>query len=201
MLSSCSPPHQNNAGIEGEVVDILDNSTVTDFDNIMNINLRSQFILCQSVIPHMKERSKLLMDKFKTFEERSAARPHAGCIINLSSIAGQKGFPGLAAYSASNFARTGLTRTLAAELAAFHITVNAIAPGIVWTEIWDRLATAFAEGTDSGNKLEAFKDKVETLIPMKTAQLTQDMGEAALYFATAPNTTGQTLAVDGGYLA
>lgn len=190
----------NNAGIDSRP-DIVERSTVDDFDRIMATNVRSQFVLCQAVIPHMKERAKSLMEQYDSFEEKSSARPHAGAIINLTSIAGQKGFPTLAAYSSSNFARAGLTRTLAGELAPFHITVNAIAPGIVWTKIWDRLATEYSEGTDHHNKLKTFQEKVEALIPMKTAQLPEDMGDAALYFATAPNTTGQILAVDGGYLA
>eukprot|EP00978_Attheya_sp_CCMP212_P017764 scaffold47821_cov79-Attheya_sp.AAC.5 len=190
----------NNAGIEGPPPGMMETHDVADYEKIMDVNVRSQFILCKAVIPHMKERSEALKEKYKTFEEACAARPHAGCIINLSSIAGQKGFPGLAAYSTSKFAIVGLTRSLAGELAPHHITANCIAPGIVWTEIWDRLATKFSEGTGN-DKLTTFQNTIEDLIPMKTAQLSEDMGEAALYFATAPNTTGQTLAIDGGYLA
>jgi len=189
----------NNAGIEGPTPDILENHSVEDFDKIQNINIRSQFMLCKAVIPHMKERSAKLKAQYPTFEARSAARPHAGAIINLTSIAGQSGFAGLAAYSVSQFGRSGLTRALALELAEFHITCNAIAPGIVWTELWDRLAQGMTE--DGVDKMETFQKKVEHFIPMKTAQLCEDMGDAALYFATAPNTTGQVLAVDGGYLA
>jgi len=189
----------NNAGIEGPSLDILDNCSVDDFDNILNVNVRSQFMMCKAVIPHMKERSAKIKERYPTFEARSAARPHAGAIVNLTSIAGQAGFAGLASYSVSNFGRAGLTRTLALELAEFHVTCNAIAPGIVWTEILDRLMQGMTE--EGGCKVDTFREQVETLIPMKTAQLCEDMGEAALYFATAPNTTGQVLAVDGGYLA
>ena len=60
------------------------------------------------------------------------------------------------------------------------------------------MSDAEGEGKD---KVATFQEKVEALIPMKTAQLCEDIGDAALYFANAPNTTGQILAVDGGYLA
>ena len=74
----------NNAGIEGPPPDFLETMSVDDYDKIMDINVRSQFLLCKEVIPHMKERSVELLSQFSSFEEVTAARPHAGSIINLT---------------------------------------------------------------------------------------------------------------------
>lgn len=90
---------------------------------------------------------------------------------------------------------------MALELATFHINVNAIQPGIVWTPIWDRLAATFGGSDDMEAKHATFKNSIESLIPMKRPQYCHEMGELAVYFASQPNVTGQSVAIDGGYLA
>eukprot|EP00929_Paragymnodinium_shiwhaense_P038375 TRINITY_DN20279_c0_g1_i1.p2 TRINITY_DN20279_c0_g1~~TRINITY_DN20279_c0_g1_i1.p2 ORF type:complete len:179 (+),score=54.07 TRINITY_DN20279_c0_g1_i1:683-1219(+) len=171
-----------------------------DFDSLFSTNVKSQFLLCKAVIPHMKARAEVLKVDLKTFEDVCKTRAHAGCIINLSSIAGTKGFKNLSLYSSTNFARIGLTRSLALELAPHFINVNALCPGIVYTEIWDRLADGMAK--ESGeSKMAAFQTAVEGLIPMQRPELTSEMGDLAVFFATQPNVTGQAIACDGGYNA
>jgi meso-butanediol dehydrogenase/(S,S)-butanediol dehydrogenase/diacetyl reductase len=190
----------NNAGIEGPGACPMEQLSASDFDDLFQTNVRSQFLLCKAVIPHMKERAAVLKAEYPSFEESAKGRPHAGSIINLSSIAGKRGFNGLAVYSATNFARIGLTRSLALELAPYHINVNALLPGIVWTEIWDRLADGMAKES-GGDKMTTFQQSVEALIPMHRPQLVEEMGDLAVYFASQPNVTGQEVAVDGGYTA
>lgn len=190
----------NNAGIEGPSARPLEECSAEDFDRLFDVNVKGQFLLCKAVIPHMKKRAEALKADCGSFEDLSKKRPHAGCIINLSSIAGEKGFKNLSLYSSTNFARIGLTRSLALELAPHFINVNALCPGIVYTEIWDRLADGMAKES-GGEKMAAFKDSVETLIPMKRPQITSEMGDLAVFFATQPNVTGQDVAVDGGYCA
>lgn len=195
----------NNAGIEGYVGPFED-MPVKAYDELVAANLKSQVLTCMAVIPHMKARALSIKEEAKSagkdsFVAVAEARPHAGAIVNLSSIAGKRGFPGLAAYSATNWARIGLTQSLALELAEHYITVNAICPGIVWTPIWDNLASAMGGGDDAAEKQKVFQNKVETLIPMKKPQTPDEMGELVAFLASQPNITGQSVALDGGYLA
>jgi len=73
----------------------------------------------------------------------------SGCIINIASVAGKNGFPGLAHYCASKFAIVGFTNSLAKELASVNIRVNAICPGILRTQMWEYLADAIKQPGES----------------------------------------------------
>lgn len=195
----------NNAGIEG-YMGPLEDMPEDAYDAVMDANFKSQFLFCKAVIPHMKARSQRLVEEAKAagvddWATLSEKRLHAGSIINLSSIAGKRGFANLSIYASTNFARIGLTQSLALELAPFHINVNAICPGIVWTPIWARLAGGIAGSDEADAKFKAFQDSINALIPMKRPQYCSEMGEMAVYFASQPNMTGQSVALDGGYCA
>lgn len=191
----------NNAGVEGDYCGPMENMPTDAFDQLMDVNLKSQFLMCKAVIPHMKERAAMLTAEGEDFATRAQRRPHAGAIINLSSVAGKRGAANMAMYCTSNFARIGLTQSLALELAPFCITVNAICPGMLWSPMWDRLACSFGGDNSETAKQELFKNTIEALIPMKRPQLASEIGELAVYLSSQPNITGQSPAVDGGYCA
>eukprot|EP00667_Euglena_gracilis_P013073 EG_transcript_13468 len=180
----------NNAGIEGDVAPVQDCPDET-WDDLFSTNVRSNFYLARASIPYFQERFA------QHKKEDSWGKPlHTGAIIILSSIAGKAGLSGLAAYSASNFARIGFAKSLALELAPIKVTVNALCPGVVWTPMWDRIAGGM-DGTSE--KERTFAKTVEDWIPLHRPQTPQDMGHMAVFLATQPNVTAQDLYVDGGY--
>jgi meso-butanediol dehydrogenase/(S,S)-butanediol dehydrogenase/diacetyl reductase len=147
------------------------------WDLMMDVNAKGVFFGCKAVIPHMKQRG-------------------GGRIINIASIAGKNGFPTLAHYCASKFAVVGFTNALAKELSRDNITVNAICPGIVWTQMWKVLADLWKNPGESVE--ESWKRNLDQIIPQGRDQTPEDIGDLAVYFATSENVTGQAANVDGG---
>ena len=120
------------------------------------------------------------------------------CIINTASIAGKSGYANMSAYCGSKFAAIGITQSLASELAPEGIRVNAICPGMVGTAMWlDHLLPTNA--VEHSQKNEEFEKMMQERIPLGRSQTPEDMGEAALYLATAKNVTGISLSVSGGF--
>jgi len=147
------------------------------FDLTMAVNVKGVFLACQAAIPLLKQRA-------------------GSCIINIASVAGKNGAPGMAHYCASKFAVVGFTNSLAKELARHGIRANAICPGILRTQMWEYLADELrARGED---KEVAWQRYVQTLIPLGRPQTAEDIGQLAVYLASAPNVTGQAINVDGG---
>jgi meso-butanediol dehydrogenase/(S,S)-butanediol dehydrogenase/diacetyl reductase len=109
-----------------------------------------------------------------------------GAVINIASIAGKRGYAGMGAYCASKFAVVGLTQALSGELGPAGVRVNAICPGLLGTAMWDYLGG------------EAMDQMVATRTPLGRAQTPEDIGQAAVYLATAPNVSGVALNVAGG---
>jgi meso-butanediol dehydrogenase/(S,S)-butanediol dehydrogenase/diacetyl reductase len=147
------------------------------FDLTMAVNVKGVFLACRAAIPLLKQ------------------RPGA-CIINVASVAGKNGAPGMAHYCASKFAVVGFTNSLAKELARHGIRANAICPGILRTQMWEYLADEL-RGRDE-DKEAAWQRYVRTLIPLGRPQTAEDIGQLAVYLASAPNVTGQAINVDGG---
>lgn len=123
-----------------------------------------------------------------------------GKIISAASIAAIKGFPILGAYSASKFAVRGITQVAAQELAPRGITVNAYAPGIVGTGMWDLIDEKLSEinGKPRGQNL---KENVESIM-LGRIETPEDVAGVVSFFASpnADYVTGQVLLVDGGML-
>ena len=113
---------------------------------------------------------------------------HEGIIINMSSIWGLHGGSCESAYTVSKHAVVGLTRSLSAELAPSHIRVNAIAPGVIETDM-------MAQELDE-EQLEQLRYEM----PMERFGRPEDVAEAAMYLVNAEYMTGQVLKLDGGFI-
>jgi NAD(P)-dependent dehydrogenase (short-subunit alcohol dehydrogenase family) len=124
-----------------------------------------------------------------------------GKIIGASSIVGFKPFALLSHYSASKWAVRGLTQAYAMELAEHHITVNAYAPGIVGTAMWELIDGKLAKkhGTPKGSMLKKYVDELTALgrvsVPKDVAKLVSFLASSDSDFVT-----GQTQVVDGGII-
>lgn len=157
-----------NAGITRDTLAIkMKNS---DFSDVIDINLKANFIL-------NREAAKKMM------------RSRCGRIINISSVVAITGNPGQANYSASKSGLIGMTKSIAHEVATRGVTVNAIAPGFIKSNMTDKLN-------------DAHKEYIINKIPSKKLGLPKDVASAVAYLASdgASYITGQTLHVNGGML-
>lgn len=169
----------NNAGIVS--LGGIEELTVDQWDDVLEINLRGVFLCCQAEIRLMRK------NKF-------------GRIINTASIAGKVGFPQLSHYSASKFAVIGFTNAIAKEVAKDGITVNALCPGIVGTGMWRGETGLSGKWALPGETEEqSWARHQQIFLPQGVAQTPEDMGQMVVYLAAAPHVTGQALAVDGGF--
>ncbi len=150
--------------------------TVEDWDYIMSNNVRSQFICCKSVYPHMRKQ-------------------RYGKIINVSSVTFWIGKTNYVHYVASKGAIIGFTRALAREVGGDNITVNCITPGAVQTET--ELAKA-----GSAEKLKEDEKSLLQLQAIPRRELIEDLEGAFVFLASSDSDfiTGQTVNVDGGWV-
>jgi 3-oxoacyl-[acyl-carrier protein] reductase len=156
----------NNAGITRD--NIIMRMKDEQWDAVLGINLKGTFLFTRAVCrPMMKGRR--------------------GRIINIASVSGLMGNPGQANYSASKAGVIGLTRTVAREVASRNITVNAVAPGFIATEMTAALG-------------EEILQEVRKQIPLGRLGEPRDVADAVLFLASeaAAFITGQVLTVDGG---
>lgn len=156
----------NNAGItkDGLLIRMTDEA----FDQVIDVDLRGVFIC-------MREAAKIMIKK------------RYGRIINIASVVGQSGNAGQANYSAAKAGVIGLTKSVAKELASRNITVNAIAPGYIETDMTNSLP-------------DSVKSAILTHIPMGRVGSPEDVANAVAFLSSdkAGYITGQVLAVNGG---
>ena len=156
----------NNAGITRD--GLLARMKDEDFDAVIDTNLKGTF-LC------MKAVSRIMM------------KQRYGRIVNLSSVVGLRGNAGQVNYAASKAGVVGMTKSLAKELASRGVTVNAVAPGFIETDMTAAMP-------------QAAKDAMMPTIPMQRLGAPEDVAKAVAFLASdeAAYVTGQVLAVDGG---
>ena len=154
----------NNAGItrDGLVLKMKEK----DFDDVIDTNLKGCFNLIRFASPYM-------------------VRQKSGSIINMTSIVGFSGNAGQVNYAASKAGIIGLTKSVAKEIGSRGITVNAIAPGYIDTEMTQALP-------------EKIRKEWEKQIPMRKFGTVEDIAEACLYLAEQKYMTGQVLQINGG---
>lgn len=158
----------NNAGITKDT--LIMRMKTEQWDDVLNLNLRSAFLLAKSVIkPMMKARY--------------------GRIINMTSVIGIRGNAGQSNYAASKAGLIGFTKSLARELGPRNITVNAVAPGYIETEMTDSLP-------------EKVKEGILQQVPLGRMGQPKDIARAVCFLAHPQSDyiTGQVLNVDGGML-
>ena len=161
----------NNAGVVhfAPLVDIEEER----WDQVFAVNVKGVFLVSRAAIPSLVERK--------------------GCIVHIASVAGKRGYPLGGLYCSSKFAVVGLTQSMAAELGPQGVRVNAICPGILPTHMWTHHLASEERGGEA-----AYQGMVEASIPLKREQTPEDISDAVLYLATAPNVTGVSLNVAGG---
>ncbi|MFO0898173.1 MAG: 3-oxoacyl-[acyl-carrier-protein] reductase [Pirellulales bacterium] len=159
----------NNAGITRDT--LIPRMTDEQWDEVINTNLRGAFLFTRAA-------SRLMMSQ------------RYGRIINMASVSGLIGNPGQANYSASKAGLIGMTRTVARELASRNVTVNAVAPGFIETEMTAALGPLVV-------------DEVKKRVPAKRLGTPADIAAAVLFLASrdASYLTGQVITVDGGMTA
>ena len=156
----------NNAGITRD--GLLMRMSEKDFDDVINTNLKGAFNCIR-------------------FASRQMMKQRSGRIINISSVVGVSGNAGQTNYAASKAGIIGLTKAVAKEVASRHITVNAVAPGFIQTDMTDILS-------------ENTKKQIASMIPIGTFGSPKDVANATAFLASdeARYITGQVLHVDGG---
>lgn len=155
----------NNAGITRD--GLLATQSVSDITEVIQTNLIGTLLCCQQVLPCMM-------------------RQRSGCIVNLSSVAAQKPGRGQSNYAAAKGGVEALTRALAVELAPRNIRVNAVAPGIVSTDMSEAL-------------VGAHEQEIQSRLLIKRFARPEEIADAVLYLAERGlYVTGEVLSVNGG---
>jgi NAD(P)-dependent dehydrogenase (short-subunit alcohol dehydrogenase family) len=162
----------NNAGIEGDTFVPLHQQSAENYRKVFDVNVAGVLESLKAEIPAL-------------------LRSGGGAIVNNASIAGLLGFNGMSLYAASKHAVVGLTRNAALEYAQQGIRVNAVAPGPIETEMFDRFATP------------EVRQFVTGVVPMGRTGRPEEIVSAVAWLLDRENsyTTGQVIAVDGGFTA
>lgn len=154
----------NNAGIANAAP--IEHLTLAKWDAVIAVNLTGVFLGCRAVVPAMKAQG-------------------SGSIINISSVEGMRGSPGLHGYTASKFGVRGLSQSLAVELGASGIRVNSVHPGLILTDMTSRI---------DPSKLD---------IPLGRPAVPDEVAGTIVFLASDASsfTSGAEFVVDGGMIA
>lgn len=154
----------NNAGITQDT--LMLKMTVEDFEKVLKVNLTGAFNMTQAVLKQM-------------------IKAREGAIINMSSVVGLMGNIGQANYAASKAGLIGFTKSVAREVANRNVRVNAIAPGMIESDMTAVLS-------------DKVKDAMLAQIPMKQFGQAEQVAEVTAFLASQDYLTGQVIAIDGG---
>jgi len=163
----------NNAGIEATTKSFVD-ETPSIFDKVMSINVKGVWLSMKYEIPQM-------------------LKIGGGAIVNMSSIAGVIGFPQMPIYVASKHAVLGLTKSAALEYAKSGIRINAVAPGLIETDMLER-------AVDANSQL---RKQFDAVTPMGHIGKPEEIANAVVWLLSnkASFVTGHTLIIDGGVVS
>lgn len=167
----------NNAGIEGKIAPMVE-QTSENLDAIIDVNLRGVFFCLQAEIQEMMKNG-------------------GGAIVNLASVAGLIGFPGLSPYVASKHAVNGLTKNAALEYGPSGVRVNSICPGGIDTRMLDSLAEQATNGAQSSREM------MDPLHPIGRIGKPEEVAELIVWLCSprASFITGANIPIDGGYVS
>lgn len=163
----------NNAGVQNVLAETADTSR-EDYDRVMGINLRGEWICMKFELQQMREQG-------------------SGAIVNCSSLGGLVGGAERGIYHAAKHGVLGFTKSAALEYATRGIRINAICPGLIWTPMADQMVAS-----GQGEALEA----MEKSIPMGRVGRPEEIAHAVLWLCSdaASYVTGQSISVDGGFV-
>ena len=167
----------NNAGIEGEIA-LLADQTLENYDRVMGVNARGAFLCLRAEIPAMLASG-------------------GGAIVNISSVAGLVGFPGLSPYVATKHALAGMTKNVALEYGKQGIRANAICPGGIDTRMLDEVAAKSTGGAQTSAEF------LGPLHPIGRIGTVDEVAGLAVWLCSAQAgfVTGAIIPVDGGFTA
>lgn len=173
----------NNAGVVSAPGQPFTKNTEEDWDRTFAINVKGAAFWAGAL--------------------RDSLIANEGRIVNVTSITGIIAAPFMPPYSVSKSAANGLTRVLARQFAADRVSVNAVAPGFVWSPLWEDLGETMAkasQGAQGSNAAEVFDGRIRDLVPMGRAQTPEDIAALVAFLCSdyASNITGQIIGVDGG---
>jgi meso-butanediol dehydrogenase / (S,S)-butanediol dehydrogenase / diacetyl reductase len=174
----------NNAGAACRPGNPFTNNAEEDWDQVWAVNVKSIFFACKAIAPYFIAQK-------------------SGKIVNIASIAGTMNSPNMPPYSVTKMGVVTFTKIVAKEMAQHNVNVNAICPGILWTQFWEETATRLSQPGAPFAGMEpraVFENRVNAIIPMKREQTPEDIGWAAVFLVSeeARQITGQALHVDGG---
>ncbi len=150
-----------------------------EWEQVFAINVKGTYLASRAVVPHL-----------------IAAKQ--GKVINISSRSGKDVPAGLSHYGASKFAVIGITQALAKELAPYDINVNAVCPGIIRTDMWEKILDTRSKRT--GVPREEIWSRMMDTIPLKRPQVPEDITNVVLFLSSevSQNITGEAISVNGG---